>query len=79
MDAPFHIGISRCGDGDNVGHGKSGADTLDKLFTAAFGRVVGRIAAIPLILLFIASAFFILTDFVNMIHSFVFTIPDIGR
>ena len=51
---------------------KSGADTLDKLFTAAFGRVVGRIAAIPLILLFIASAFFILTDFVNMIHSFVF-------
>ena len=51
---------------------KSGADTLDKLFTAAFGRVVGRIAAIPLILLFIASAFFIVTDFVNMIHSFVF-------
>ena len=41
---------------------KSGADTLDKLFTAAFGRVVGRIAAIPLIFLFIASAFFILTD-----------------
>lgn len=51
---------------------KSGADTLDKLFTAAFGKTAGRIAAIPLILLFIASAFLILTDFVNMIHSFVF-------
>ncbi len=51
---------------------RCGVQRLDELLVGGLGGVLGRVAALPLILLFILSAFFILTDFVNMIHSFVF-------
>ena len=56
---------------------KNGVDTLDKLFSAAFGKKAGHIAAIPIILLFTVSASFILIDFVNT--ALCFTIQGTGR
>ena len=51
---------------------KCGISTLDMLFKTAFGKLFGDIAGAVVIALLIFSAFELLADFVNLIHSFVF-------
>ncbi len=51
---------------------KSGVTTLDILLKTAFGKIPGGIMGAIIILLFLFSVFELLTDFVNLIHSFVF-------
>lgn len=51
---------------------KCSISTLDMLFETAFGRVMGGVAGGAITALLILSAFEVITDFVNMIHSFVF-------
>ncbi len=51
---------------------KCGINTLDMLFKTAFGKFIGGVAGAVIIALLIFSAFELLTDFVNLIHSFVF-------
>lgn len=51
---------------------KCGISTLDMLFKTAFGKTVGGVAGGVIIGLLILGAFELITDFVNMIHSFVF-------
>ena len=51
---------------------KCGISTLDMLFKTAFGKTLGGVAGAVIIALLILSAFELLADFVNLIHSFVF-------
>lgn len=51
---------------------KCGISTIDMLFKTAFGKLIGGAVGGVIIALLILSAFELLTDFINLIHSFVF-------
>lgn len=51
---------------------KCGISTLDMLFKTAFGKIIGGVVGGVVIVLLLFSAFELLTDFVNLIHSFVY-------